>query len=262
MIDFIIIGAHRAGTQSLYDYVIQHPRVVPAVRPDIHFFDLYYEQGLDWYIRQFPLLSGYYGARRPEGHITGEASPFYLHHPLVAERIKANLPGVKLIALLRNPTDRAYSHYRYAVRQGVESLSFSMALKVEAKRMEKGNQLLRDNPRIYSERNLNNSYISHGLYAPQVRRWMEVFPPEQLLFLRSEDYFGDPVNTAMRVYRFLGLSDYQPSLLEPPPVNFYEFLTESTRAKIDRVFAHSNADTCRLLQWPSRWYSEDTVRAK
>src|SRR5438552_2173012 len=95
---FIIIGAQRCGTTSLYNYLIKHADVMPAATKEIHFFDLNYRKGIDWYYSQFP---DHY-----HGRITGEASPYYLFHPHVAGRIKAALPGVKLIVLLRNPTDR------------------------------------------------------------------------------------------------------------------------------------------------------------
>ncbi len=260
MIDFLIIGAQRGGTQSFYDYLLQHPVVVPAIRPDIHFFDQHYELGMEWYINQFPLLSGYYGKSRPDGCLTGEASPFYFHHPLVPERIHQHCPNVKLIVLLRNPTDRAYSHYRQAVRTGIETFSFSMALKIEAKRMEKGMQRLREKPQLYAERNLFQSYISHGLYANQIKRWLALFPSNQLLFLCSEDYFSDPIPQIMRAYQFLGLTPYQPRRMEPPPGHYYEFLTDQTRAKIDRVFRQSNDDVCRLLHWSNAWETESDAR--
>lgn len=262
MIDFLIIGAQRGGTQSFYDYLLQHPSVVPAIQPDLHFFDQHYDRGLAWYISQFPLLSGYYGAKRPEGCITGEASPFYFHHPLVAERIRLHCPNAKLIVLLRNPTDRAYSHFRQAVRLGKEQFSFSMALKVEAKRMEKGMQRLRDNPELYAERNLFNSYISHGLYAQQIKRWKSVFPEQQLLFVRSEEYFSDPVSHVLQAYRFLGLTPFSPRVMDPPPVHEFEFLTDQTREKIDKVFKHSNEETFRLLNWSQSWTNQLDARLK
>ncbi len=262
MIDFLIIGAQRGGTKSLYDYLLLHPSVVPAIKPAIHFFDIHYEMGIDWYVRHFPMLSGYYGGKKLDGHITGEASSCYLHHPLAPERIMKHCPKAKLIVMLRNPTDRAYSHYRHAVRQGKETLSFSMALKVEAKRLEKGLQRLHENPAIYAERNLTHSYISHGLYANQIRRWLTCFPREQFIFIRSEDFFADPVPHVMKTYDFLGLSPFRPPELPPPDPNYFEFLTELTRTKIDRFFIHSNEEVSRILHWQPAWNTDHGIRMK
>lgn len=262
MIDFLVIGAQRGGTQSFYKYLLQHHAVVPATKPDIQFFDLHFEQGWDWYLRHFPLLNGYYGPNRISGHITGEASPLYFHHPLAAERIKHHLPHAKLIVLLRNPTDRAYSHYRQAVRLGKETLSFLMALKMEAKRSEKGLQRIRENPRIYAERNVAHAYIGHGLYAPQIRRWLSYFPREQLLFIRSEDFFADPLPQVEAAYAFLGLSGYRPNVEPPPASSFFECLTEGTRTKIDRFFQQSNEEVGRLLHWNPAWDATPQITAK
>lgn len=262
MIDFLIIGAQRGGTQSFYDYLLQHPSIVPAIRPDIQFFDQHYERGIDWYVSQFPLLSGYYGSKRPENCLTGEASPFYLHHPLVPHRLHQHCPKAKLIVLLRNPTDRAYSHYRQAVRSGKEFFPFMTALKIEAKRSEKGNQRLHENPNIYSEKNLFTSYIAHGIYVLQIKRWQALFPTKQLLFIRSEDYFSDPIPHIVRAYQFLGLTPFQPHRVAPPPVPFFQYLTDQTRARIDRVFKPSNDELYRLLNWSQAWESEPDVHVK
>ncbi len=106
--DFIILGAQRAGTSSLYYYLSQHPQILPAVRKELHFFDDHYRRGLGWYRSQFPTR----GAR---GTITGEATPYYLSHPHAPARIQRLLPQARLIVLLRNPVERAISHYFFEV---------------------------------------------------------------------------------------------------------------------------------------------------
>lgn len=151
MIDFMIIGTQHGGTDSFYRYLQQHPQVVPTYRPELNFFDQNYSKGIEWYSKQFPLLSEYPDGHRPQGHVTGEASPYYMYHPLVAERIKRHCPETKFIVLLRNPTDRAYTHFRHAVQAGSEPLSFPDALKLEAKRLERGKFNLMDNPFHKSE---------------------------------------------------------------------------------------------------------------
>ena len=109
---FLIIGAQKAGTTSLASYLAAHPGVVPSKRKEVHFFDLNYEKGVDWYRSHFPIARGQGLRRRMRGRrmLTGEASPYYIFHPLAASRAFDLLPAARVIVLLRNPVDRAYSH--------------------------------------------------------------------------------------------------------------------------------------------------------
>ena len=118
--NFLIIGAQRCGTTSLYNYLIQHPQIVPSSKKEVHFFDLNFHLGQSWYEKHFPEVS--------DNILTGEASPYYIFHPLCPKRIFDYDPSVKLIVILRNPIDRAYSHYRHIVRLGHEPLKFEDAL--------------------------------------------------------------------------------------------------------------------------------------
>src|SRR5579863_9235330 len=124
--DFMIIGALRGGTTSLYSYMTAHPGIGPAYMKEVHFFDVHYKKGFPWYQAQFPSLpQKYYRERvQKQRFITGEASPYYLFHPHAPKRIAKILPQVKLVVLLRNPVTRAYSHYSHEVAGGHESLSF------------------------------------------------------------------------------------------------------------------------------------------
>jgi hypothetical protein len=116
--DFIIIGAMKSGTTSLYNYLVQHPNVLKGAKKEIHFFDWQYEKGLPYYRSQFPTqpYKIFMRSFRKYEFICGEASPYYFFHPHVARRVAQDLPHVKLIAILRNPVDRAYSHYWHWVR--------------------------------------------------------------------------------------------------------------------------------------------------
>jgi len=253
MIDFIIIGTQRGGTHSFYDYLIQHPQIVPSLKPAIGYFDQHFSMGIEWYTEQFPLLSQYSDRDRPKGHITGEASPYYMYHPLVAERVKRYCPLAKFIVMLRNPTDRAYSHFRMAVDSGQETLPFELALKMEPKRLERGRFLIRDNPFHDPASHRHHSYISHGMYTRQLKHWMQYFRRDQFFVIRSEDYFSDPIPLVVKAYEFLGLQEYSPDLMDPPYVNPYEILTDETRKKVDRIFERSNEELCKLLGWTHAW---------
>jgi hypothetical protein len=208
----LILGAQRSGSTSLFNYLVQHPDVLPPLGKEIHYFDLHYQRGLNWYRGRFP-----YAHRLGGGTLTLDASPYYLLHPLAPERAARLLPGAKLVALLRNPVERALSHYQHEVRGGRESLPFERAIEQEAERLSGEEERLRSDPTYYSFNHHRYSYVRRGRYLEQLRRWVEHFPRSQLLVLQSERLFADPVGATATVHEFLGvrphrLEHYKPFL--------------------------------------------------
>jgi hypothetical protein len=213
---FIIIGVQKAGTTSLYNYLIQHPAIVPAVEKELHFFDLCYHKGLNWYRSRFP--------QQRAGLITGEASPYYISHPLAASRIAKDFPSVKLILLLRNPVERTISHYKHNIRQDskrgaiqIEPLSLKDAIEAENTRIQAdledlsaGNPPTRKIQMRYAGRaHMKYSYLTRGRYVEQIEAWLKYFPREQLLVLKSEDLYSDPQMMTDQVISFLGLPRFE-----------------------------------------------------
>ncbi len=209
--DFFIIGAQKCGTTSLYNYLVKHPCVLSSHEKEIHFFTDKYDKGYSWYSKQFPSLikKYYYTVRKHHRIITGEATPYYLFHPHVAKRIKSAFPKAKIIIMLRNPVDRAFSHYRYHVKLGQEPLSFKDAIEAEPARLqEEYEKMLMDEN--YSSINYKIfSYLKRGIYIEQVKRWFELFPAEQILVLKSEEFFSDTASCFSRVLDFLELPEYE-----------------------------------------------------
>ena len=197
--DFIILGAQKAGTTSLYDNLVQHPRVISAYRKEVHFFDNQSSKGVDWYRQQFPK----YRRARP-WIVTGEATPYYLFHPQVPDRIRATSPKAKFIILLRDPVSRAYSHYQTMKRRERETLPFDEAIRIEPERMEGETEKLVD-PDYQSVAHQHLSYVSRGIYADQIEAWSERFPREQFLIMSSDELFSDPQGSTDRTFAFLGL---------------------------------------------------------
>ena len=208
--DFIIIGAQRSGTTSLYRYLSGHPHVRPATRKEVHFFDVNFHRGTKWYQSNFPSIVHKAYVRRLYGRdiVTGEASPYYIFHPHAARRAQRVVPRVKLIVLLRNPVDRAYSHYHLCVHRGIEPLPFEEAIDREQERLHGELGKMLEDEFYYSFRHQNYSYLSRGIYVDQLRAWLESFPRDQFLILRSEDLFQEPGITYERALRFLGLRSY------------------------------------------------------
>ncbi len=200
----VIVGAQKGGTTSLFNYLAQHPDVRPPSAKEIHYFDLHYPRGPEWYRGQFP-----FAQRLRHGALTLDASPYYLVHPLVPERAARMLPHAKLIALLRNPVDRAFSHYQHESRGGRESLSFAQAIDAEPERLAGEEERLEADPAYYSYNHHRYSYLRRGVYLDQLQRWVRHFPRAQLLVLQSEWLFRAPVEACAAVHEFLGLRPHR-----------------------------------------------------
>jgi hypothetical protein len=209
--DFIIIGAQRGGTTSLYSYLVQHPHIAPAATKETQFFSVQFTRGMAWYRAHF--ASSLYRSYTRQAHkhdlITGEASPYYIFHPQVSARIAERLPQVKLIALLRNPVDRAYSHYWHVVQLGHEPLSFEEAVRHEPIRLEGERERLLQDARYHSVAYRRYSYLARGIYVDQLETWTHVFPREQILILCSEELYADPATGLGQTLAFLGLPGHE-----------------------------------------------------
>lgn len=238
----LLIGAQKSGTTSLFNYLVQHPDVLAPLGKEIHYFDLHYARGLRWYRGRFP-----YRARLRGGALTLDASPYYLVHPLAPERAARLLPGVKLVALLRNPIDRALSHYQHEVRGGRESLSFADAIEQEPQRLAGEEERVRRDPAYYSYNHHRYSYLRRGLYLEQLQRWVEQFPRPQLLVLQSERLFAEPEAVTRVVQEFLGLRPHRLKRYRPFFQGNYErAISPELRARLAAYFEPHNR---RLYQW-------------
>jgi hypothetical protein len=238
----LIIGAQRSGTTSLFNYLVQHPDVLPPLGKEIHYFDFNYQRGAKWYRGNFP-----YAHQLRGGFLTLDASPYYLAHPLVPRRAAELLPQVKLVALLRNPVERALSHYQHEVRGGRESLSFAEALDRESERLAGEEERLVSDPSYYSHNHHRFSYTRRGLYMGQLRRWLHYFPRSQLLVLQSERLFRDPAATMATVQDFLGLR--RSGLEQYPPFyqrNYDRVMPADLKRRLAAYFEPSNRE---LFQW-------------
>ena len=243
--DFLVLGAQKAGTTALYAYLRWHPAITGPSWKEVSFFDRHWWRGESWYRGQFPLRSG--------GRLVGEASPSYLFHPLAPERVRALVPDARLVALVRNPVDRAYSHYQHEVSLGREPLSFEAALAAEEGRTRGEVERLVADPRAFSPAWWDHTYVARGLYAEQLERWLAVFPSEQLLSIRSEDLGDQPEATYSELLAFLRAPPH--SLPEYPRVFEREYapMKPDTRRMLEQTFAEPNRRLEGLLGRPLGW---------
>ncbi len=188
--NFLVIGAQKAGTTSLFEYLRQHPDIyLPQAKETAFFYhDYKYEKGLSYYEEH------YFGSVNGEKAV-GEVSPHYLYHTFCRDRIRENLRDLKFIILLRNPIDRAYSNYWMEVKRGLETLSFEDAIEKEQMRIE-GDLFERE----------TFSYMHRGLYYGQIKAYMDLFPEANFLCLLSDDLKYDRVNALKNIFMFLGVS--------------------------------------------------------
>ena len=214
--DFLILGTKRGGTTSLWNYLLEHPGVLamwPAAEnlKSPHYFYWHHDKGLNWYRSHFPTAASRRIKERRLRHsvVAGEASPYYLYDPRVPQRVASVIPDVRLIVALRDPVERAFSHYKERVRAGVEELSFEQALEAEPGRLAGEVEKMMAEPSYYSRRHDWYSYRDRGIYAPQLRRWRSLFPHASLLVLRSEDLYANPQETLTDVTDFLGLPPHR-----------------------------------------------------
>lgn len=207
MPDFLILGAQKSGSSSIYEYIVQHPQIIPPRKKEAHYFDVFYHRGLRWYRSQFLPIAEREARLRQSGRrlLTFDDTPDYIFHPQCALRAASLVPNARLILLVRDPVTRAFSHYWHEVRQGHEKLSFDEAIERETERLAGEYERIETNPLEYRHNFMHCSYLERGKYADQLDRWMKFFPREHLLVLKAESFFKNPVAGMRRVFELLQL---------------------------------------------------------
>lgn len=257
--DFLIIGAQRCGTTSLFNYLSQHPAILPSFPKEVHFFSNHYDKGLTWYRSHFPLEI----QRRRSGMQNGkqrcmavEGTPYYFSHPLAPRRIFEAVPEARLLLLLRNPGDRAYSHYQYEVKLGFESLSFEEAIEAEAERLASEKEKILQDQNYHSFAHQHYSYLSRGKYIDFLGEWESFLNRGKILVLKSEDFYVHPEKTITQVLEFLGLPDWKVSKFKKYNFTTYAPMQPKTRQHLNAVFEADNARLSDALGANFDWGSD------
>ena len=244
----------------MYNYVLEHPSIAPLFpgRQHIkgaHYYDTRYARGLTWYRSHFPIEIAGRQAVRPlvRPSICGEASPYYLFHPLAAERLARDFPDVRIIVVLRDPVERAYSHFKERTHHGGETLSFEDALAAEEDRLRGEAERIVAEPSYLSAEHENHSYLAQGRYLDMLPRWFSLFPREQFHIAVSEEFYADPDRHVNEVWKFLGLPprrlqsrfrhNYMPSAGMAP----------QTRLRLQESLIEHNRGLADLLGRPLPW---------
>jgi Sulfotransferase domain len=214
MPDFLIIGGQRCGTTSFYYYLTEHPSIISASTKETNFFIKNFGKGPSWYRAQFPssIQKQFVKNVLKQDFLTGEGTPYYLLYPHAPRRTFETVPHVKLIALLRNPVDRAYSQYWKEISEGFETWAFEDAIKGEHERIAGEREKMLQDEDYYSYNFRHFSYLLRGIYVDQLQNWMRYYPREQMLILRSEDLYKDPAAVVQQALDFLGVTNKQPNI--------------------------------------------------
>jgi len=251
--DFIVIGAQKSGTSSLHAYLKQHPQIISAVKKEVHFFDggLLPERdnflkGQRWYRAHFPKKN-----KISSNQKVFEASPLYIFNPQVPKRIADLIPHVKLIAVLRNPTERAISHYFHERRKGRESLPIMDAMRAEEDRLKP----ILDRQDYKNRVFIHFSYKSRGRYSEQINRFINFFPLNQMLFLSSDELFTETHKALRRIFNFIDVdADFVIPDLQPRGISTNRTqVGEEVYKYLNDYFMPYNQDLYRIINYDFGW---------
>ncbi|WP_328794709.1 sulfotransferase domain-containing protein [Herbidospora solisilvae] len=237
---FLIVGAQRCGTTSLYRALSQHPMVAkPVLRKGVHYFDMAYGRGLAWYRAHFPL--------RRTGMLAFESSPYYLFHPLAGPRIAWDLPDVKLVVLVRDPVERAISAHAHELARGFESEpSFARAVELEPERLAGESARLCAAPLSASHAHRHHAYLARGRYAEQLARLEPLIPRDRVKVIDSGRFFADPMPVYDDLLSFLGLPPAADPVFDRHNSRTYAPIPRDLRSRLSEHFLPWDA---LLLSW-------------
>lgn len=237
--DFICIGVQKGGTTTLHHLLSKHPGIAMSPKKELQYFSHNYHLGIDWYLKQWP--------SECRAKHCGETTPYYVFHPYAAQRIKESIPWVKLIIMLRDPVERALSQYFHSVRLGFEELGLCNALEMEGQRLHGAAECLID-PSIRHKSHQEQSYLSRSRYEQQLPRWFELFPSDQILILRSEDFFLNPYQSWNRILHFLNLEILPFPLKKLCQLNSGQQESEMIPDTIKHSIAHELSSTYEYMR--------------
>ncbi|MEP6664811.1 MAG: sulfotransferase [Nocardioidaceae bacterium] len=253
---FLVIGAQRCGTTSVFKTLAEHPQVLrPPVEKGIDYFTLNYFRGEGWYNGHFPLAGP--ARRRTNGSgppVAFEACTYYLFHPFAIERIARDIPSVKLVVMLRDPVERAFSAYKHEYARGFEQeSSFERALDLEDERLVGEYERMRDDVTYESVPHRHHAYVRRGQYAEQLERVFTLFSADQVHILNSESFFADAASEYQRLITFLGLSKHEPQKFDQYNARPSSPMPESIRQRLVEHYAPHDEKLATLLGRPVSW---------
>ncbi|WP_460788778.1 sulfotransferase [Nocardioides maradonensis] len=257
---FLVIGGQRCGTTTIFKSLSEHPQVMrPPVEKGTDYYTLNHQRGSEWYRGHFPVarvaeLIAPRGARP----VAFEACTYYLFHPLAIERIAADFPDMRLVAMLRDPVERAWSAYKHERARGFETeTDFVRALDLEEERLDGEVERMLADPGYASFAHRHHAYLSRGQYADQLERVFAHFPREQVHVIDSEAFFHDSAREFGTMLDFLGLLPWQPERFDQHNARPSAPMPESARLRLERHYAPYDERLSSLLGRTPTWRRAD-----
>jgi hypothetical protein len=253
---FLVIGGQRCGTTTIFKTLAAHPQVMrPPVEKGTDYYSLRHSRGLEWYRGHFPLVATSRLRTGKHGEpVAFEACTYYLFHPFAVERIAADFPQMKLVVMLRDPVERAYSAYKHELARGFETeTDFERALELEDERLDGEVERMRDDEDYESFAHRHLAYARRGQYAEQLERVLRHFPAQQLHVIDSEAFFANPAGEFALLLEFLGLRPWSPMRFEQHNARPGAPMPQGARRRLQAHYAEHDARLAALLGRPPRW---------
>lgn len=256
---FILVGAQRAGTTSLFRALLSHPLIFSAnYHKGVNYFDVNYARDFSWYQGHFPTAAALYKRSRgmPGEPITFEASGYYMFHPCAAQRMARHLPEVRILAMLRDPIERAYSAWKHELARGYETeSSFELALDREDERLAGQVDRMLADPGYQSFSHRHHAYVRRGQYAEQLLGLRRFFPSDQIHVIESESFFERPESTYRGVLDFLELPPVLPDRFDRWNGRPSSPMSEAARTRLRAHFSSHDQSLAALLGREPAWVS-------
>jgi hypothetical protein len=250
---FMILGAQRAGTTTLYRVLSDHPALArPTASKGIGYFDVNYAKGPRWYRGHFPLAGP---ARRKHGPdaTTFESSGYYLFHPLAAARIASDLPDVRVVVMVREPVERAYSAHRHELARGFETEEFEAAIDLEERRTAGEADRMVADPSYTSFDHRHHSYLARSRYSEQIDRFIDALGRDRVYIVDADVFFADPANEFERLRSWLGLPAWRPDKVEQWNAQPRTPMSPELRDRLDRYFEPYDARLAEQMGRAPSW---------
>lgn len=248
--NFILVGFGKCGSTSLYNYIAQHPNILPALEKEVRFFNRIEQifhnkaENINWYLSHFAPVP------KTGEFITGDGSPGYIVNPGVEQKVFDYFPNVKLIVIVRHPVNRSISHYHHRVRTGFENRSIEEVFNSELSLLEN-----LDSPELVCKEAIasSNSYLKASLYICHLERWMNLFPKENFLILSNEDLNNNPNLVMEQTFEFLGLTNYQIDQYHRFKQGAYKPIAQEIHQRLLKFFNPHNQRLEQFLQRSFDW---------
>jgi len=250
--DFLVIGAKRCGTTSLFYHLPEHPCISKSPHDNMGFFNDNFHLGVNWYKSFFPTIFTRNKIKSEFGNFLAfDVTTTYMEEESTANNVYQTKPNMKIIVILRNPVDRAYSQYHLSLREKEEKRSFEDVIEENMNRLDKESHKRHEiKPKFLEEK---NNYLKKSLYAQQLRHWLKIFPRENILIIPTEEFESNQQAIYNKIFRFLDISQFEIKNTEKMEKGNYPQMKSETRSLLLDYFRSHNNELFKLIDKKFDW---------